>query len=191
MRRLHRNAGFTLIELMLVVAIIGILAAIAIPNFTRLQLRSRAAEGKTNIAGIRTAQEGHYAEYSTYIACSASPSAVVSSQKRAWSDQGGFFTLGFAPEGDIYFSYGVAVGPSSGPPYEYYTVEAISDLDGDTQLNAVGYVKPSPSGSSVSGNTSGNATVDCPTTGVWDPQSGSRQRGRLGPCMPDFGSAVF
>ncbi|WP_414645174.1 type IV pilin protein, partial [Candidatus Deferrimicrobium sp.] len=47
--------GFTLIELMIVVAIIGILAAIAIPNFLRFQAKSKQSEAKTNLGGIFTA----------------------------------------------------------------------------------------------------------------------------------------
>jgi type IV pilus assembly protein PilA len=54
MFRYKKEQGFTLIELMIVVAIIGILAAIAIPNFMQYQLKSKTTEAKTNLAGMKT-----------------------------------------------------------------------------------------------------------------------------------------
>ncbi len=66
MRTTRKSAkGFTLIELMIVVAIIGILAAIAIPNFLKFQAKARQSEAKTSLAAIFTAQTAYYAEYST------------------------------------------------------------------------------------------------------------------------------
>ena len=62
----QKQGGFTLIELMIVVAIIGILAAIAIPNFLRYQAKSRQSEAKTNLGGVFVAQTSYFGEQSTY-----------------------------------------------------------------------------------------------------------------------------
>ncbi len=58
--------GFTLIELMIVVAIIGILAAIAIPNFMKFQAKSRTAEAKTNLGAIFTAETSYFGDSNQY-----------------------------------------------------------------------------------------------------------------------------
>jgi len=65
---LRNKKGFTLIELMIVVAIIGILAAIAIPNFLKFQAKSKQSEAKTNLKAIYTAETGYFGENNTYNA---------------------------------------------------------------------------------------------------------------------------
>jgi type IV pilus assembly protein PilA len=68
--RIKGNQGFTLIELMIVVAIIGILAAIAIPNFMTYQAKARQSEAKIGLGGIFTSATTYFAENNTYAATS-------------------------------------------------------------------------------------------------------------------------
>jgi type IV pilus assembly protein PilA len=65
MRKLTQK-GFTLVELMIVVAIIGILAAIAIPNFIKFQAKSKQSEAKTNLKAVFTAEKSYFAERDSY-----------------------------------------------------------------------------------------------------------------------------
>jgi type IV pilus assembly protein PilA len=63
---LTSNKGFSLVELMVVVAIIGILAAIAIPNFQRFSAKAKQAEAQTNLSGLFGAEAAFFAEWSVY-----------------------------------------------------------------------------------------------------------------------------
>jgi type IV pilus assembly protein PilA len=63
---LKGKKGFTLIELMIVVAIIGILAAIAIPNFLKFQAKSKQSEAKSNLGAIFTGELAYFGEQNMY-----------------------------------------------------------------------------------------------------------------------------
>ena len=114
--------GFTLVELMIVVAIIGILAAIAIPNFQRYQLKSKTSEAKGNLGAIKTCEVSYKAEMDGYASVAICPRAVaaLTPTKLAWlvvaptniAAGGGvcsFEDIGFRPSGNVYYSYSVAL----------------------------------------------------------------------------------
>ena len=65
-RKLQNKKGFTLIELMIVIAIIGILAAIAIPQFTKYRSRAQGSQALSDLRNVKTDMEGYFAEYQEY-----------------------------------------------------------------------------------------------------------------------------
>lgn len=66
MKLLNNRDGFTLIELMIVVTVLGILAAIAIPSYLGIQKRAARSEAKSNLEAISLALEGYMAENNNY-----------------------------------------------------------------------------------------------------------------------------
>lgn len=72
----HRSGGFTLIELMIVVAIVGLLAAIAYPSYQDSVRKSRRAEGRAAMMEVLQQQERYMTQYNTYLAFAESSTSV-------------------------------------------------------------------------------------------------------------------
>lgn len=86
-----KRSGFSLIELMVVVAIMAFLAMIAVPNFNRFLAKAKRAEAYMNLSSIYAAEKAYWAEHGTY-------SDVL-------NGEGG---IGWKPEGKTYYTYGFA-----------------------------------------------------------------------------------
>ncbi len=144
--------GFTLIEMMIVVAIIGILAAIAVPSFLKYQNTSKRAEAFNNLAALAKTQKAYYAEFNDFVGVVAEPlgltGTVPGTTKRnsAGWDTTAFGSVGWAPEGDVFFDYDSNTSDLGCACVSCFTAAAYGDLDANGVVSVLLYVQPDVAG---------------------------------------------
>jgi len=145
-----RRKGVTLLELLIVLGIVTILVALALPGYKRFMLTARTTEAKVNIGAIIICEDSYAADADKYLTERYYPDGSPGTSARIWNpdNSGNFKEIGFQPSGRVYYSYGVAAGDQSSNPAGAnpshgevavtknadITVIAKGDLDGDGRL---------------------------------------------------------
>ncbi len=112
---MHSQKAFTLIELMVTVAIVGILAGIALPSYQDSVRKSRRADAKAALLGLANAMERHLTEFNTYCdAAGGAGESVADCGNSDIEDTGppGIYTIS-AETDDFYTITISAIAPGS------------------------------------------------------------------------------
>lgn len=144
MKRINR--GFTMIELMIVVAIVGFLSMISIPSFLRFLSKAKRAEAYMNLGSLYVAQKTHWAEHGTYSTMLSGIDGV------GWKPEGYAgggakekfsYTYGFnqGQEGQNFFTGKLGASSASlgttKADKENFIIAAAGDIDGDGVVDLI------------------------------------------------------
>lgn len=152
--RARFQRGFTLTELMITVGLIGVLAAIAVPNFIAYQARARRSEAYANLAALSRAEIAYQAELNEYLDVGDSGEPTLPDPglygglgllKMPWDNASSSFfdLLGWSPEGAVFYTYEVNTGKYTACGCDLcFTSTAHGDVDGDSGWSALMYVHP-------------------------------------------------
>ncbi len=114
----------------ILVACIGIVAAIAIPNFVQMQYRAKRAEVPANVDGIKTAELAYDAAFDSFIPVSVPaprPITELDGLPVSWVSSTPFDDLGWGPDGQVRGIYWVEVAPNQLD----FVVHGMCDIDRD------------------------------------------------------------
>lgn len=159
------------------IPIIGILAAIAIPNFIRFQLRAKQSEAKIILRSLSTSEEATFADSEKYVRLTMNPSTPPSALPAAWEDRecAEEPCLSFSAPGPVFYRYACeTTGGGEGAKGEFVCV-AVSDLDGDGELGAMITGTANGGGANLRGKVPQIAAALC---------SGTYPAGEVSDCTP-------
>ncbi|MFM2417531.1 MAG: hypothetical protein RL385_2254 [Pseudomonadota bacterium] len=157
-RKSRVRAGFTLVELMIVVAILGVLAAVAVPAYMSYVYKSKTSEAVGFLSEIKARQESYRSDFGQYVNIDTyAPSATPTGVTQAWTgDLTVWRTLGaLPPNRQTYFCYRTFAGLPGTTPADvaalgsargydgsdyWFVSQALGDLDADgTQVTFESY----------------------------------------------------
>ncbi|WP_447974346.1 type IV pilin protein [Nitrospira sp. Kam-Ns4a] len=127
---IRKEQGFTLIELMIVVAIIGILAAIAIPNFLSYQAKAKQSEAKTNLGAVYTSEVSYFGENNAYSNDFGQIGFTIAGSTARYQYSLGGTAIGATTNGCTLPS-GIGVQAASGTTPPGFTAGAAGNIDND------------------------------------------------------------
>jgi type IV pilus assembly protein PilA len=153
------SSGFSLVELMVVVAIIGVLASVAVPNFQKYQARARQTEAKVQLASIFSMEKAFTMDQNSYSSCLSNLGFQQNARGKA------YYTIGF--------SAATASGGSCGPDGQQacaHTSWPVSGTTGCTGTNSAGTaITGTGEGTSYFISTAKVGAVPAPSEGDLNP----------------------
>ena len=173
----RRESGFTFIELMIVVAIMGVLASVAIPSFRTYQWKAKRSEAFTNLSALAKTQKAYFALYDQYFGVGVpEPGATLldvptSTARSSAGVATAFAQVGWAVEGNVYFDYDTNTDILATPACactKCFTSTAHGDVDGDGVISALMYVHPGAGGAECKSTMGAGSPVDASAVPIYD-----------------------
>ena len=140
-----KGKGFTLVEVMVVIAIIALLAMMSVPSIMRYLAKAKRAEAHVNLRALYTAQKAHWAEHGTYLSALRGPNSVgwhPEGYNGGGSKENFGYTYGFpGAEGVNYFTGNLQTSASylskAQAGKNGFLALAVGDIDGDGKPDVI------------------------------------------------------